>query len=149
MNIGDLLTRDSLLLSRKAARYEDALEIAAIHLSYLTEIRPQQLLQALLEREAKGSTGLGHGVALPHARLKGLNSSYGAFIHLVEPVDAKAPDAEPVDTICVLLSPEGANASYLRAVGKLATILRDDAHRASLRSNDKDVVYATLTREDV
>lgn len=148
MNIGDLLTRDALLLSRKASSYSAALEQVAAHLSYVTELRPQQIYQALTEREAKGSTGLGHGVALPHARIDGLRASYGLFLHLVEPVDAHAPDGQAVDCLFIILAPEGANADYLRAVGKIATILRDVSRREILRSGDKDSIYVTLTSED-
>lgn len=148
MNIGDLLTRDALLLSRKASSYDAALEQAAAHLSYVTELRPQQIHQALIEREAKGSTGLGNGVALPHARIEGLRASYGLFLHLIEPVDARAPDGQAVDCLFIVLAPESANASYLRAVGKIATILRDNSRRNMLRSGDKEVIYATLTSED-
>ena len=149
MNIGDLLTSDSILLARKASNYSDALEIASVHLSYLTEQRPQQILQVLLEREEKGSTGLGSGFALPHARLEGVKNTYGVFIHLNEPVDASATDGAPVDVICVLLAPESDTANYLRAVGKIATILRDQSRRQILRCGDKDAIYATLTSEDV
>lgn len=148
MDIGELLTRDSILLPRKAASYSAALEIIASHLSYLTELRPRQIHRILLEREEKGSTGLGHGVALPHARIEGLKSIHGVFMRLVEPVDAGAADGKPVDMVFTLLAPESANAGYLKAIGKIATILRDADKRALLRSGDKDVVYATLTSED-
>lgn len=149
MNIGDLLTRDSVLLGCKAASYEEALEVAATHLGYFTELRPQQILQALLEREQKGSTGIGYGTAIPHARIEGLRAIHGAFLRLNEPVDAGAPDGTPVDIICVFLAPESANASYLRGVGKLASILRDALRRDLLRNGDKEQVYTMLTSEDV
>lgn len=149
MNIGDLLTRDSILLSRKASGYEEALEVAAVHLAYLTELRPQRILQALLEREQKGSTGIGHGAAIPHARIEGLKSVQGVFLHLAAPVDAGSPDGVLVDIICVFLAPESANAAYLRGVGKIAGILRDAVRRESLRSGDKEQVYTALTSDDV
>lgn len=148
MNIGDVLMRDSVLLSRKAGTYEAALDIAAVHLSYLTELRPQQILDVLLERESRGSTGLGRGVALPHARIEGLQSAYAVFVQLAEPVDALADDGMHVDTLFVLIAPESANASYLRGVGKIATILRDASRRAALYSGDKEVIYSTLISED-
>lgn len=149
MNIVDLLTRDSILLSRRASSYGEALEIAATHLAYVTELRPQQIMQALLEREQKGSTGIGHGAAIPHARIEGLKSIHGVFLHLAGPVDAGSPDGVPVDIICVFLAPESANAGYLRGIGKIASVLRDAVRRESLRSGDKEVVYTMLTSEDV
>jgi len=149
MDIGELLTRDSILLSVKVADFETALERAATHLSYLTELRPQQILSALLEREARGTTALGGGVSLPHARCEGLAQPYGVFIRFTDPIDAAAADGEPVDMAFVLLAPESATASYLRAVGKIATILRHPMKREQLRSSDdKDMLYALLTSED-
>ncbi len=148
MNVADVLTRDSLLLSRKASSLDDALEIAAVHLSYITSLRPQQIKDVLWEREQKGSTSIGHGVALPHARLDGLKAIHGVFIQLLEPVNANAADNVPVDIFVVLLAPENANAEYLRGVGKLATILRDASRRDELRTSDKETIYFTLTSED-
>jgi nitrogen PTS system EIIA component len=148
MNVADVLTRDSLLLLRKASSLDEAFDIAAVHLSYITSLRPQQIKQVLWEREKKGSTSIGHGVALPHARLDGLKAIHGVFIQLISPIDANAADEVPVDIFVVLLAPENANAQYLRGVGKLATILRDKVRRDELRTNDKETIYFTLTSED-
>ena len=149
MNIADLLARDSVLLAVKARDYGDALAQAATHLSYISELRAPQILAALQEREARGSTALGNRVALPHARCEGLRRPCGVFMRFAVPLDAGAADGLPVDIAFVLIAPEAANAAYLRAVGKIATILRDDPRRVALISGeDKETLYDLLTSED-
>lgn len=149
MNIAELLARDSVQLSVKAASYHEALEQMAIHLSYLSELRPQQILSALLERESRGSTALGGGVALPHARIEGLRRPYGAFFRFAAPLAADTPDGQPLAIAFVIISPEGANATYLRSVGKMAAVLKSLQKRIQLTdSEDKDIIFATLTSED-
>lgn len=148
MDIGELLTRDSILLSIRAANYDVALERLSIHFSHITSLRQQQVLDALREREARGTTALGNGVALPHARCEGLYQPHGVFIRFEEPVEADAPDGEPVTIAFAMLAPENADASYLRAVGRVAAILKSPSKRTILEEGDKDEIYAVLTGSD-
>lgn len=149
MHIAELLTRDSVLLSVKAGSYRAAIEQAAVHFSYVTELRPQQVLQRLLDREEKGSTALGAGVGLPHVRCPGLSQMHGMFMRFDPAIEGEAADGQPIDMAFVLLAPEDAPANYLRAVGKVAAILRSPEKRALLRTlPDKDAVFALLTSED-
>ena len=103
--------------------------------------------QALLEREKLGSTGVGLGVAVPHAALKGLNRMYGIFIHLETPVEYDAIDDMPVDLVFALLAPENAGTEHLRALAKVSRLLRQKELREQLRAIDNnDAIYALLTR---
>jgi PTS system nitrogen regulatory IIA component len=105
-----------------------------------------EILQALLERERTSSTGVGHGVAVPHAALKGLDRMYGIFIHLDTPVDYDSIDDMPVDLIFALLAPEGAGSEHLRALAKVSRMLRQKELREQLRRIDNtDAIYALLT----
>ena len=105
-----------------------------------------EILQALLERERTSSTGVGHGVAVPHAALKGLDRMYGIFIHLDTPVDYDSIDDMPVDLIFALLAPEGAGSEHLRALAKVSRVLRQKELREQLRRIDNtDAIYALLT----
>ncbi len=104
------------------------------------------ILQALLERERTSSTGVGHGVAVPHAALKGLDRMYGIFLHLDTPVDYDSIDDMPVDLIFALLAPEGAGSEHLRALAKVSRLLRQKELREQLRKIDNaDAIYALLT----
>jgi len=77
------------------------------------------VLAGLNEREQLGSTGFGQGVAIPHAKIDGLEQIYGLFARLSDPVDYKAIDGRPVDLVFLLLSPPDAGAEHLKALGRL------------------------------
>jgi len=97
---------------------------------------PEVVFERLLERERLGSTGLGHGIALPHARVKDLTESIGAFVQTTRGVDYDAADGEPVDLAFALLVPEAANEEHLQLLAHLASLFSDPAVRARLREAD-------------
>jgi PTS system nitrogen regulatory IIA component len=107
------------------------------------------VLTALNEREQLGSTGFGHGVAIPHAKIEGLASIYGLFARLAEPVDYKAIDSRPVDLVFVLLSPPDAGAEHLKALAAISRVTRDAATLERLRgARSRDAVAAVLIGAD-
>ncbi len=87
---------------------------------------------ALFTRERMGSTGLGHGVAIPHGRVKGLKETLCAVIRLATPIPFEAPDNLPVQLMVVLMVPENANQKHLDLLGELAALLSSDELRRSL-----------------
>ena len=102
-------------------------------------------VEALQERENLGPTGVGHGVALPHARLTGLNEVVGTFILLEKPVDFDAVDRQPVDLVFGLFAPENAGVEHLKALALVSRTLRDAAVCTKLRANtDPATLYAIL-----
>lgn len=106
----------------------------------------QDWFLALVEREKLGSTGLGHGVALPHARMNGLAEPMACFIQLETPVDFDSPDGEPVDLIFGLFVPEKSNDTHLQILASVAERLNSESLRQQLReANHPDLVYALLT----
>lgn len=103
-------------------------------------------VESLIERESLGPTGVGHGVALPHARLDTLDSLVGVFMILERPVDFSAPDREPVDIVFSLFAPTNAGVEHLKALALISRTLKDPAVRAKLRANnDPSALYAILT----
>jgi len=94
---------------------------------------PEEVFEHLLERERLGSTGLGYGVALPHARMKEVTEAVGAFVHLQEGVDFDAIDEKPVDLAFGLLVPESANEMHLQLLSKLASMFNEAQFRQELR----------------
>jgi PTS system nitrogen regulatory IIA component len=111
-------------------------------------IAPQQLLDALMERERLGTTGIGHGIAIPHARLPGLNRLVGLFARLEEPVDFESLDDQPSDLIFLLLAPDSADADSLKALARISRLLRDPGLRQRLRQEvDRDAVYRLLIQK--
>ena len=106
-------------------------------------------LEALMERESLGPTGVGHGVALPHARIAGLEEVVGAFIHLEKPIDFEAVDRQPVDLVFALFAPEDAGVEHLKALALVSRTLRDPALCAKLRANhDPATIYTILTEAE-
>lgn len=104
-----------------------------------------EILDALISRERLGSTGLGHGVALPHSRLNNISVPVAAFVTLEEGVDFESSDGEPVDLAVGLLVPEKCNDEHLKILAKLARRFSDEAFRSTLREfDDAESLYAHL-----
>ena len=104
-----------------------------------------QTLDALQERETLGPTGVGHGVALPHARLHGLDKVVALFFRLERPMDFDAVDKLPVDLVFALLAPQSSGVDHLKALALVSRTLRDADLRAKLRANDDPVaLHAVL-----
>jgi nitrogen PTS system EIIA component len=96
-------------------------------------LQPETVFERLLDRERLGSTGLGHGIALPHARMKDLREAIGAFVQLQHGIDFDAIDEKPVDLAFALLVPESATEMHLQLLSRLATMFSDPALRDRLR----------------
>jgi PTS system nitrogen regulatory IIA component len=105
----------------------------------------EQIFERLLERERLGSTGLAGGVALPHARMPGIEESRGAFLRLAEGVEFDALDGGPVDLVFALLVPENANEEHLQLLARLAAMFNEEELRERLRKAEAEEAMAILT----
>ena len=104
------------------------------------------VFDSLFAREKLGSTGLGHGVAIPHGRIKGLKDPVGAFVRLASPVPFEAPDGKPVNMVFVLLVPEQATDLHLQILSELAQMLGDGTLRGHLAGhNDPTALHQLIT----
>ncbi|WP_281973576.1 PTS sugar transporter subunit IIA [Ruegeria faecimaris] len=109
-------------------------------------LEAQVVVDGLLERESLGPTGVGHGVALPHARLGDLAEVAGVFVMLEKPIDFGAVDRQPVDVAFALFAPEEAGVDHLKALALVSRTLRNTSVCAKLRANPDPVkLYAILT----
>jgi PTS system nitrogen regulatory IIA component len=107
---------------------------------------PAVVLEQLDEREKLGSTGFGRGVAIPHARIPGLNRPVAALLKLPQPVDFAAADGMPVDLVFGLLSPENSGATHLHALAAISRLVRDErVHEALSEAPDAEALYGLLT----
>jgi len=148
MNIGDLLDRGAIAPRVTAAGKRQALSVVAEIAARSFGLKPGVVLDGLLEREAASSTGVGHGVAVPHARLAGLARLRAVFIRLDQPVEFGAVDDRPVDLIFALFAPPEASGEHLRALARVSRILRQADLREQLRhASGVDAIYALLVRE--
>ena len=99
-----------------------------------TSLSVRTVLAAVMERERLGTTGIGSGVAIPHARISGLTQMSAAFARLETPIEYEAVDDRPVDLVVMLLAPEDAGAEHLRALARVSRLLRREEIRARLRA---------------
>jgi PTS system nitrogen regulatory IIA component len=107
---------------------------------------PARVVEALIQREGLGPTGVGNGVALPHARLDGLDGVRGIFLRLEKPLDFDAIDRQPVDLVFCLLAPSGSGVEHLKALALVSRTLRDPSICAKLRANaDPATLHTILT----
>jgi PTS system nitrogen regulatory IIA component len=145
MDIGDLLDRHAIVSRVTASSKRQALSVASEVAARLYRLKAGDVLDALLSREDEGSTGLGGGVAVPHARLKGLERVRGVFLRLETPISFEAVDDHPVDLMFVLLAPAEARTEHLRALASVSRVLRRPDLREQLRrARTQDALYALL-----
>lgn len=146
MDLKDIVTPEALNTGLNATSKKHLMQELAQIASDAHGLDTRQTFNALLERERLGATGMGRGVAIPHARLDQLDRVVGVFARLQKPVDFDAVDGEPVDLVFALFAPEGAGADHLRALARVSRCLRDQAVCAKLRAADQSAaVYAVLT----
>jgi PTS system nitrogen regulatory IIA component len=145
MDIGDLLDRHAIIPRVSAGAKRQALNVAAEVAARLYGLKASDVLEALLAREEEGSTGLGAGVAVPHARIKGLERVRGFFIRMETAIPFESVDDQPVDLMFVLLAPAEAATQHLRALAMVSRALRRPDLREQLRhARTQDALYALL-----
>jgi PTS system nitrogen regulatory IIA component len=146
MPLSDLLAPKAVVSALKASDKKEAIQGLAARLGALINRDPNEIFEVLLQRERLGSTGIGDGVAIPHAKLAKLEKLVGVFARLDKPIDFDALDGEPVDLVFVLLAPEAAGADHLKALARIARLLRDPKVAEKLRAaQDSDQMFAVLT----
>ena len=148
MDIGELLTRDGIVLRSGASSKRQALHVAAEAAAHALGRDGHNIFTALMEREALGSTGLGGGVAVPHARLADLDKVCAVFVRLDQPVAFDAVDDRPVDLLFCLFAAPDAGAEHLRALAAVSRALRAPELRERLRqARTVDAIHALFVRD--
>lgn len=149
MQIGDLIDRNAIALRISASNKRKALAVISEIAARNFGLDAGHVLDALTEREQVGSTGVGNGVAVPHARLAGLVGLRGVFVRLDQPVDFDSVDEQPVDLIFTILAPkEVQTADHLRALARVSRLLRQPERREQLRqARTTDALHALLVQD--
>ena len=148
MHIDDLIDRNAISLRVSAANKRQALAVVAEIAARSVALDAGEILDALTEREQAGSTGVGHGVAAPHARLEGLTRMRGVFVRLEQPVEFDSVDEQPVDLIFALFAPKDAGTEHLRALARVSRLLRQPELREQLRkARTADAMHALLVQD--
>lgn len=148
MEITDLITLDNIICDSNAKSKKKALEaLSALLVSESSDTSEEEIFESLINRERLGSTSLGHGVALPHARLPRRQTAIGAFIKLQQAIDFDAIDNQPTDLLFCLLVPDHFTDEHLEILAKLAKTFSNESFCNDLRaSNSEKQLLQLLTQ---
>lgn len=145
MTLSDLLKPEGVLPSLKAQSKKQVIQELCEHAARLTGVNERDIFETIQQRERLGSTGVGQGVAIPHGKLAAVPQLTGVFARLSRPVEFDSLDDNPVDLVFLLLAPESAGADHLKALARVARVLREAPVAARLRaSSDPAELYAIL-----
>ena len=145
MEFSELLSPECVHADLKASSKKQVLQQLAGLAAEVSGENEREIFDALLERERLGTTGVGLGIAIPHAKLPGLKRLSALFARLDHPVDFEAVDEDPVDLVFLLLAPDSAGADHLKALARITRMLRDEEMCAKLRGSEgSDAIFALL-----
>jgi nitrogen PTS system EIIA component len=148
MAFSELVTPQAVIPTLKAGNKKQVLQELAAKAAEITGLNEREIFDTLLQREKLGSTALGAGIAIPHGKLAKLDRIRGIFARLERPIDFEALDGQPVDLVFVLLAPEAAGADHLKALSRIARLLRDQQLANQLRdAADAKSIHAILAQE--
>ena len=153
MSLNKLIARDCVAIDLKVSGKKQLVQELAdlvVNCGCLenADIHSRDIVNAAMERERLGSTGVGSGVALPHARIEGLNKIIVALGRLEAPIDFESIDDRPVDIAVLILAPPDAGSEHLRALAQISRRLRNEDVRGRLRrAPDAESLYVIFTDE--
>ncbi|AHM03431.1 PTS IIA-like nitrogen-regulatory protein PtsN [Roseibacterium elongatum DSM 19469] len=147
MDLSQLLSPQAVKVVSDVTSKKRLLQCIADLAEGLIGLKSSEIFDALQERESLGPTGVGHGVALPHARLTDLTEVKGAFLKLERSIDFDSADRQPVDLVFALFAPSDTGVDHLKALALVSRTLRDDALCAKLRANSDPATLHTLLTE--
>ncbi len=136
MDLTDLIRPEDVFVSLKASCKKQLLQTMADFASVKTGLAANDIFKTLLEREKLGSTGVGNGIAIPHGKVSRLKNITGLVAVLDKPIDYESVDEQPVDVVFMLLAPAEANADHLKALARVARMLREPETLKALRNAD-------------
>jgi PTS system nitrogen regulatory IIA component len=148
MELADILAEHAVLTCTGVRDKRHLFELLSQKGAELTGFPAETILEVLMAREELGSTGLGNGIAIPHGKVSGLQGVTAVFARLDEAIEFDAVDDQPVDIVVMLLAPVGAGADHLKALSRVARILRTESVVDQLRAeSDADRLHAMLTEQ--
>ncbi|MEX0345657.1 MAG: PTS IIA-like nitrogen regulatory protein PtsN [Rhizobiaceae bacterium] len=149
MDLCDLIGVNSIMPAVKANSKKQLLQQLAEKAAELTGLAEREIFDTILQRERLGSTGVGGGIAIPHGKLAGIDAITGVFARLESPIDFEAMDEQPVDLVFLLLAPEGAGADHLKALSRIARVLRNPDTVSKIRgTSDAAVIHDFLSQTE-
>ena len=134
-NLAKILSPNNVALGLDVSSKKRAFEQAGLLFENNSGIARSSVSDNLFARERMGSTGLGHGVAVPHGRIKGLKAPLAAFVRLAEPIPFESPDGQPVNLLIFLLIPDHVTQQHLEILSEIAEMFSDDGFRNAVTTD--------------
>ena len=145
MDLSDLLSAGAILPNLKVGSKKQVLQALSERAASITGLTEREIFDTVQQRERLGSTGVGHGIAIPHGKLARLDGLHGVFARLEKGIEFEALDEEPVDLVFLLLAPEGAGADHLKALSRIARAMRNTETVEKIRgTTDAEAIYDLL-----
>jgi len=150
MKLSDVLYEDSIIPYLKAGDKEGVLvEMVDYLADKLPGLDKDEALKALFAREKLGTTGIGHGVALPHGKLRGINEIRVFFGRSAEGIDFKAIDDQPVHLIFLIIAPENSAAAHLKLLACISRLLKSiDFRERLMMASDPSSIFKIISEAD-
>jgi PTS system nitrogen regulatory IIA component len=149
MKISEVMRPDDVLIDVSASSKSKLLQFLSKKAAEPLGVSDSEILRALQHREKLGSTGFGAGIAIPHAPVEGVAAPFALMIRLARPIAFEAIDDRPVDVICLILTPPGDQAEYLKLLSAISRKLRSSETLKTIRAaTDARQIYATIAMCD-
>jgi PTS system nitrogen regulatory IIA component len=148
MLISEIITQKLVLSLNNISSKKRLFQEIAAHMAMESSVNPETVVAALQDREQLGPTGMGNGIAIPHARIDNISSIKGMFIRLEKPINFDSMDKQKVDLIFSILAPIDSGVDHLKALAKVSRLLRDQNICSKLRSTaDITALHSILTQD--
>jgi PTS system nitrogen regulatory IIA component len=148
MVISEIITQKLVLSLNNISSKKRLFQEIATHTAIDSSANPETIVTALQDREQLGPTGMGNGIAIPHAKIDNISSIKGMFIRLEKPINFDSIDKQKVDLIFAILAPINSGVDHLKALAKVSRLLRDQNICSKLRSTtDISALYSILTQD--
>ncbi|MEE9542383.1 MAG: PTS sugar transporter subunit IIA [Thermodesulfobacteriota bacterium] len=150
MKLEDVLNKDYIIPDLNSGEKREILEEMVGDLSTkVVGLNKEELLELILEREKLGSTGIGYGVAIPHAKMKGIKNILVSFARSRKGIDFQSTDEKPVHLFFLIVAPENATSSHLKILSEISRILRESVFRKKLlKARDTEEIYQAIMEAD-
>lgn len=150
MKLSDILDLNNIITAIKAGNKNSVIEeLVEVMVENNSSLKKDELIKVLLERERLGSTGIGDGIAIPHGKFPGISEPIIAFGRSEKGLDFDTMDGQPAHLFFLLVAPEDSASIHLKALARIAKILKNDAFRKQLmEASTREEIYQVITHDD-
>lgn len=150
MKIADILSRDSVIPELRSKNKREVLEeLVNVIVEKDCSLNKEELLEVFLERERLGSTGIGDGIAIPHGKLKNIDTLFASFGRSIEGIDFESMDGKPTHIFFLLVAPENSAGIHLKTLARISRLLKDGFFRKNLmEARSEEEIFKNIIERD-